>query len=262
MKTTYLQFLILFLIISLVSWKTIDNTWIIEKHKGYNLLYTSTDTREVTEYNKIVQNGITSVTAFFSSPYKEEFTIFIHPNRHSFDSALQKDWNMPDFKSECWMVASGIASKLDMISPVMWSNEACEHIYTDSQKTLRLIAHELVHVYHGQKNASPDFSNVEGIDWFVEGLATYASGQCDSMRIVEVKKAISGNNVPKSLDSLWTGKLKYGLCGSVVMYIDNQYGRNKLKELLPFNRKTDLLSKLNITEPELLDGWKKFMLKW
>lgn len=68
------------------------------------------------------------------------------------------------------------------------------------KKTQQLITHELVHVYHGQLNASPDFSNVEGIDWFVEGLATYASGQCDSLRISEIKKAISGNKIPNGLD--------------------------------------------------------------
>jgi hypothetical protein len=127
---------------------------------------------------------------------------------------------MPEFKSECQMVASGIATKLDVISPKMWDTEACEHYYSDNQKTQRLITHELVHVYHGQWNQSPDFSNVEGIDWFVEGLATYASGQCDEQRIADVKKAITENKVPSSLDNFWTGKNKYGLSGSVVQFID------------------------------------------
>lgn len=85
------------------------------------------------------------------------------------------------------MVASGIATKLDMISPKMWDKESCEHQYAETKKHNSSL-HELVHVYHGQLNASPDFSNVEGIDWFVEGLATYASGQCDSLRIAEIKK--------------------------------------------------------------------------
>jgi hypothetical protein len=116
-------------------------------------------------------------------------------------------------------------------------------------------------VFHGQRNASPDFSNTEGINWFIEGLATYASGQCDSLRISEVKRAISENKIPVSLDDFWTGKIKYGLSGSVVMYIDKIYGRAMLIKLLPFNKKEDLLKTLNITEPDLLNDWKKFMLK-
>ncbi|MFZ4520792.1 MAG: hypothetical protein ACOYNC_03750 [Bacteroidales bacterium] len=50
--------------------------------------------------------------------------------------------------------------------------ESCEHVYSEKLKTQQIITHELVNVYHGQLNAGPDFSDVSGIDWFVEGLAT------------------------------------------------------------------------------------------
>jgi len=66
----------------------------------------------------------------------------------------------------------------------------------------------------------------------------------------------------ESLDGFWTGKLRYGLSGSVVMYIDKKYGRNKLKELLPVEKKADLFFKLHTTEAELVEGWKEFMSKW
>ena len=243
----------------LIGWKATDNNWIIQKHHGYHLFFKSPDKQNTRDYNKIVQHGVASVNHFFSSPYKKEFDVFIHPNRTSLDSTWQQDWNMPDFKSECWMVASGTATKLDMISPKMWDKESCEHHFADTKKTQQLITHELVHVYHGQLNASPDFSNTEGIDWFVEGLATYASGQCDSLRIAEVKKAIAENKIPESLDDFWKGKIKYGLSGSVVMFIDYKYGRTQLRELLPFNKKADILNALKSTEPNLLEAWKSYM---
>lgn len=242
-----------------ISWNAPGQNWITEKHKGYILFYTLNDKKNIKNYKRLVENGITFVKSFFNSTYNQEFNIFIHSNRHSLDSSWQKDWNMPAFKSECWMVASGVANKLDMISPKRWDTEACEHTYSETKKTQQLITHELVHVYHGQQNVSPDFSNVEGIDWFVEGLATFASGQCDSLRIAEVKKAINDNKIPKSLDNFWTGKFKYGLSGSVVMFIDYKYGRIKLKELLPLNKKSEILSVLKTTEPELLNEWKKFI---
>ena len=159
------------------------------------------------------------------------------------------------------MVASGIGTKLDMISPITWDKEACEHVYAETQKTQQLITHELVHVFHGQLNVSPDFSNVDGLDWFIEGLATYASGQCDSSRIAAVKKAINDDKIPQGLDNFWSGKLKYGLSGSVVMFIDQKYGREKLKTLLPLNKKADLLSALNTTESDLLNEWKEYLKK-
>ncbi len=261
MKSNHLLLLIGFSGIFLSGWKIFEKNWITEKHNGYNLFYASIDKKNIKEYNKLVEIGLISVKTFFNSSYNKGFDIYIHPDRHTIDSTWQKDWNVPEFKSECWMVASGIATKLDMISPKTWDKEACEHTFAETKKTQQLITHELIHVYHGQLNASPDFSNVEGIDWFVEGLATYASGQCDSTRISEIKKAITDDKIPKSLDNFWTGKLKYGLSGSVVMYIDNKYGRVELKGLLTFNKKSDIFSTLNITESALLDEWKKYMQK-
>ncbi|ESU30030.1 hypothetical protein FLJC2902T_05210 [Flavobacterium limnosediminis JC2902] len=259
MKSKHVLIPMLFFALLFVGWKTIDQEWLSENKKGYTLKYTSNDKKNIKEYRKLVEKGMTSVQFFFNSTFNKKFTVFIHPNRTSLESAWQKDWNMPDFKSECWMVASGVATKLDVISPKQWDKEACEHVYSETQKTQQLITHELVHVYHGQLNVSPDFSDVQGMDWFVEGLATYASGQCDSARIAEVKKAIFDNKIPKSLDEFWSGKLKYGLSGSVVLFIDAKYGRAKLIQLLALNKKTELLSVLNTTESELLEEWKLYM---
>lgn len=67
------------------------------------------------------------------------------------------------------------------------------------------------------------------------------------------------NNLVSSLDKFWTEKLKYGLSGSVVMYLDKICTRTKLIQLLKYNKLADLLLSLNITESALLDGWKKYI---
>lgn len=259
----YFVYKMLILMSSLLSiaFMRAGENWIVEKHKGYDLLFTAADKDHTKEYNTFNEAGMKVVRSFFDSAYKKTFDIYIHPNRHSLDSTWQRDWKMPEFRSECWMVASGVAERLDMLSPLVWNKEACEHRYADTKKTQQLITHELVHVYHGQRNISADFSNTTGIDWFVEGLATYASGQCDSFRIAEVKKAIISNTIPRHLDDFWTGRLKYGISGSLVMYIDKTYGRTTLKKLLPLTRKTEMLSALNIAEAVLISDWKIYMQK-
>lgn len=261
MKSKLLIFITIISVLSNICWIASETIWLTEKCKGYTLTYTSIDKNNKKDYKILINNGVKSVVSFFHSSFNKEFNVFIHPSRQSLENTWQKDWNMPTFKSECWMVASGVATKLDMISPKLWDNQSCEHIYSETTNTQQLITHELVHIYHGQLNVSPDFSNVEGIDWFVEGLATFASGQCDTSRIAEVKKAISENKIPMSLDNFWKGKIKYGLSASVVMFIDNKYGRNKLKELLPLNKKSEILSVLKITESELLNEWKEYVQK-
>lgn len=243
----------------LTNWSIAPDNWIVENHKNYTFCFKKTDRKYKKEYRKIIDTGVRSVQSFFGDSFPHAFAVYIHPDRHSLDSTWQKDWNMPDFSSECWMVASGVAAKLDVISPVKWDSLACEHKYANQTQTRQLITHELFHVYHGQHNASPDFNDVTGIDWFIEGFATYASGQCDSLRMDEVRKAFSAHKVPAALDQFWTGKLKYGLSGSMVMYIDRAYGRNKLKDLLQYNTKTELLASLGITESGLMAGWETFM---
>jgi hypothetical protein len=244
-----------------MGWIAPVDQWITEKNTGYSVHYTATDREQVNDIKTLTVNGIDSVTSFFNRPFKSEFNVFIHPGRNSLDSTWQKEWNMPTFKSACWMVASGVADRIDVLSPKRWEREACEHTYADKSRTQQLITHELTHVFHGQQNASPDFSDSDAIDWFVEGLATFVSGQCDSRRMTAVVKAIKENQVPESLDEFWTGANRYGLSGSIVMYIDHTYGRAKLFELLPLNKKKEILTQLNTTESELLKSWKTYMLQ-
>lgn len=229
--------------------------WRHKKLKAYSLYDRSEDPKNLKEYEMLVNKGISATVKFFGSKFKTSFGVYVHPNRSSLDSTWQTDWKMPEFKSECWMVASGVASRLDMISPKMWDKESCEHKYSDKVKTQQLITHELIHVFHGQYNPSPDFSEVQGIDWLVEGLAVYASGQCDSLRLAEVKQDIKENKIPDKLENFWTGKHKYGLAGSMMMYIDKKFGRKKVIELLPLVSKEQVMEKLGISEQQLIEEW-------
>jgi hypothetical protein len=259
MKKQLVLFLTVLFVLLFSGWTTVRDKWIIEKQNGYSLFYTTPDKKNIDEYNVYFENGKRTVEEFFQAPFHTGFDIYIHPDRASLDSAWQKDWDMPDFQSQCWMVASGVAHKLDLISPKMWDNLSCEHSYSDTLKTQRLITHEFVHVYHGQQNASPDFSDVSGMDWFVEGLAVYVSGQCDSTRIAQVKKAISENSVPETLEDFWNGNLRYGLSGTVVMFLDKEFGREKLISLLRYNNIEALLISLETDGSEIIDGWKMYM---
>ena len=233
--------------------------WHEAKGKLFNINFTAADSVIEPVCEKMLHSGYAAVERFFGKPYQQEFGVFIHPDRHSMDSAWSKDWSIPGFRSECWMVASGVALKLDILSPAKWDIEACEHKQADTRATRKLLTHELVHVFHGQYNASPDFSNVEGIDWFVEGLAVWASGQYEPARISEVKSCIRSGLTPDKLDDFWTGKLKYWFSGTMVMYIDIHFGHAKLIELLPFNHKAQILEALGISEKTLISGWKEFM---
>ena len=229
--------------------------WQITKAGKCLIHYRADDLPQMAEYEDFVLQGIESVESFWGESFRREFDLYIHPVRSSMDQAWQTAWNMPDFSSECWMVASGVAARMDLLSPAAWHREACEHNFEEKEETQKLIIHELIHVHHGQKNASPDFSEIEGIDWFVEGLATYASGQHDEERRRDVYQAVNDGKIPASLDGFWKGELRYGFCASMVQFIDQKYGRSGLKTLLAFSRKTEILQSLQTTELNLLRDW-------
>jgi hypothetical protein len=206
-----------------------------------------------------VQHAVDGVEDFFGKPFPASFQVKVHPSRAALDKQWQGDWNMPDFKSECWMVASGVGPKLDLLSPDQWKTEACEHDASDTVKMQNLITHEVTHVFHAQVNPSTDFSDVQGLDWFVEGLATYASGQVDDKRRGDLKLLERQNKIPTSLDEFWKGKHKYGLSGGVVMYIDRKYGRATIVDILPLTRKDEVLAVLKVSEANLIEGFKRYI---
>lgn len=235
-----------------VEWKN----W---KANNFSMNYTSADETTYKKYGTWTTAGIKTTEDFFGTKFKSGFSVYVHPDRNSLDAQWQKDWQMPTFKSECWMVASGVGPKLDLLSPRIWKEQACDHNPLDTIATQQVIAHEVVHVFHGQHNASPDFSTAEGIDWFVEGLATYASGQLTAKSLNEIKNALKEGTLPTTLDKFWTGKWRYGLSGSMVLYIDKTFGREKLKSLLPLATKAEVLKTLGVGEEKMLSDWKKFI---
>jgi len=187
----------------------------------------------------------------------KKFDVYIFPNRDKLNRQWQKDWGDSTFQSECWMIASGVAHRLDILSPNTWAKEACDHNAIDTTEIRQVIWHELTHVYHGQYNPDHTFSYIEKLDWLVEGLATYVSGQLDEKRLQRIRQLIADNKAPSTLDNFWKGSEKYGLSGSIITYIDKTFGREKLFELLRQTNKQAALKILGLSEDQLIADWKK-----
>jgi hypothetical protein len=149
-----------------------------------------------------------------------------------------------------------VAHRLDILSPKAWIKEACEHNAGDTAATREVIWHELVHVFNGQYNPDHTFNYVEKIDWLLEGMATFVSGQLDEKRLQRTKQLIQSGQTPSTLDDFWKGQERYGLSGSMVAYIDKTYGREKLFMLLKFINKQTVLAFLGLSEEQLIKNWK------
>ena len=215
------------------------------------------DTATARQLQPVIEQGRARVEQFFGSPFQQPVKITIVSGRAEFSAILKAEWGMPE--TACWMVATGVADFLVVLSPRVWRQEACEHDPADSQHVRDIITHELVHAYHGQHHPSRDFDfpAADEMGWFIEGLATYASGQLDRPRLASAQDALAANALPARLQDAWSGKYRYGVSGSMVRFIDQRFGRRALIELLPMASNAALLARLHLSESQFLGAWRQ-----
>lgn len=219
---------------------------------------TSMDDSAADDMRSIFAEAHDVVTAFWGEPFPEQVNVTIAEDRADFDAGFPPDWG---FKSECWMVGAGVADFLLYLSPAAWAEEACEHDPDDDQHVLDIAVHELTHVYHGQLNPTRDFTGSEEIGWFVEGLAVVVAGQLNRDRYSDPVDAIYEGAVPDRLQNVWRGQHRYAVAGSITDYIDKIYGRNVLYDLMSVTTEVVFLDKLGVSEQQLLDAWRAWVLE-
>jgi hypothetical protein len=199
------------------------------------------------------------IERFFAAPFTDRIVAEVFPTRKDLDEFVKKRWSAPP--TEKWMVAAGVADVMVMLSPRTWGTEAVEHDPKDLSHRKGILAHELVHVYHAQHNDNRELEGMDELGWFVEGLATYVSGQLDREHDHDAIDAIKAGKAPTNLKDAWSGRYRYGVSGSMVRYIDKHYGRNMVWQLLPVASTSQVLQRLNTTESGFLVAWQRYVLE-
>ena len=200
----------------------------------------------------LAAGATTRIEAFFGSAFGESYAVRVLPTRAAFDASFPPEWGVG--KTQCWMVAFGVADRLHVLDPAVWKTEACEHDGDDVEHVRGIVAHELVHVFHGQNNPTRDFTGMDAMGWFPEGLAVLVSGQLAGHHAGAAREAIAAGVAPKCLEDAWSGEYRYGVSGSLVAYVDATFGRTTLVALLAATTEEELLERLGVGEEELLAG--------
>lgn len=207
------------------------------------------------EVQAMAGSAVADVERFFGHRFPRPVEFDLVPGRAAFDAAIPARLGMTP--TQCWMVGMGIAERMLVLSPSAWKKDACEHDPGDKVELRRLITHELIHVYHGQNNASGDFTGEDDLAWFIEGIAVLGSGQLTDKRLADVRAAAVAGNLPSKLDDIWTGKLRYGAAGSLAGYVDGKWGRKTIYRLLRARSTKEALAMLGVSEADLIAGWKR-----
>jgi hypothetical protein len=208
---------------------------------------------DATETRDMAVASAQEIQRFFGASFPDPIHFQMVDSRAAFDKAAAKFGVSP---TECWMVGMGTADLMVLLAPSAWTKQACDHDPKDVTAVHQLIAHELIHVYHGQFNLSRDFSGIEDLDWFIEGLAVFGSGQLTDDRLAAMHAAILAGQFPASLSKVWTGANRYGFAGSLARYVDQTWGRATTVRLLKVRSTADALTLLGTSQPSLLAGWR------
>ena len=190
-------------------------------------------------------------------PFPDTVLVRVLPGRAAFDAALREAWAIPE--TACWMVGAADDHSLYLLSPAVWRAEACEHDGDDGGHRRRLITHEAVHAYHGQVNPSPDVGLLEDVGWFVEGLATYVSGQLAAEHAGRAAEAVAAGRAPVRLTEAWSGPYRYGVAGSLAAFIDRRWGRAALRRAMTATTQAGLLAPLGLDEDGFLAEWRAWV---
>jgi hypothetical protein len=204
MKITIISLLTFFSVTA--NGSDLDSTqWKKLKTEKFEIIYPSG--LDVSETLHFLEKGTEAVEHFFGQPFHKKFSVKIFTERNDLDKFWRTDWNAPDFNSECWMVASGDANGIAMLATSAWKVQACEHDPADKIETKKLLTHELTHVFHSQWQNAGANEDLEPIGWFVEGLATYVSGQLDDRRMSRYARHQGKEKFPMNLKSFGADKL-------------------------------------------------------
>ena len=201
-----------------------------------------------------VTEGRDRVESFFGRSFPKPYTVEILGDRAAFNAYFKSRWNLPE--TQPWMVASGVADRLAILSPRVWKTEAQEHDPDDRAHVRDIVAHELVHVFHGQANPRPDFDGMDDLGWFIEGLAVFVSGQLERSHRGMAAEAVKAGKAPATLADAWSGRYRYGVAGSMASFVDRRYGRQVLSKMLEVVSNDEALALMKTTESDFLAAWK------
>ena len=232
---------------------------VIEEHTGYSLEYVATDRAVAQSLIPMIERSRPIVAQFFGTTYPSAFPVRVYPDRAAITARWRVAWNQPTLVTECWMIASAWATEFDILSPSVWRTESCGHDGSNSIHVANIVAHELVHVLHGQRN-SGFIAILTSTPWIAEGLAAFASGQWTSEYASSARATVSGGFAPQTFATLWASSSNYALAGSVFAYINQRYGADAVRRLLTVATEAELLTSLSTDAPTLLRDWRAWVL--
>lgn len=230
--------------------------WLSVTADGLTIRAVRADSGLMPFVREAIKNGERLATTFFTGASITPYSISIYPDRTALTERWRITWQRPAFQAPCWLIAAAWATELDLLSPRAWGRDACGHDPANHTHVRNVIAHEVVHVLHGQLGQHGNLGSMLNAQWLTEGLAVYISGMLDVDYAGTVQARLNAGFAPRTLSEVWNDQANYPLSASIVRYIDRRFGRAAVRDLLTARSTATILTMLGVGETELLTAWR------
>jgi len=212
-------------------------------------LYSEKDDAQVLEaLSNVLESNYQRITTNMQTRFDSKIKVFIYPNLTSFHTAINYK-NAPD-----WVVGAAGKNELKMVSPL---HPGPEHSY---KSLMKAIVHELAHtvVLNLRKQGAVGIPK-----WLHEGYAYYEANQLTEAERKQIYSNVTTSTLPswKQLAEATTAQFGdmggYGLSATIVAFLINTYGIEKLHQLMLQPKSVEKIYTLPNKELEI--AWLEYL---
>lgn len=219
--------------------ENIDSNYLVENSEHFEIYYTIDDKIYAKHILKILEKNYDKIINDLKPSQLPIIKVRLYPTQKDFFQSIQ-EYNRKD-----WVV--GITWGKDEIRMLSPNNKETSHSYNEIVKTA---IHEFTHIVCIHLNSYASQQR-----WLWEGIALYEAGQTRNLE----KLRINNNNLPSLFELNTNIDYLYNLSYSLIEYIVNNWGMEKVRELIVENG--DIEKVLHISKEEFERDWHNYLIK-
>ena len=224
-----------------------DKIKLQEEDKYFKYYSNENDSKTIKDLSEVLNTNYNNITDHFNTKLETKIEIIIYPNIEDFHKSISK------VEASDGIVGVAYDNTIKMVSPL---NPGSIH---NKESLLKVIVHEFVHIVTFNINNQKE-NNIP--TWFMEGISVYEANQITDYEKKAIKENLSQNidiTIDDINDNFYNNQFSYLYSGSIVDFIVNEFGYEKLIQVIKYPN--DIENILDLSIEELKNNWINYVEK-
>ncbi|MDB1968140.1 MULTISPECIES: peptidase MA family metallohydrolase [Clostridium] len=227
---------------------TIEDKIKLQEEDKYFKYYSNENySKAIKELSEVLNDNYSAITERFDTNLETKVEITIYPNIKEFHKAIGNE------DASDGIVGVAYDNTIKMVSPL---NPGSIH---NKESLLKVIVHEFVHIVTFNINNKKE-NNIP--TWFMEGISVYEANQITDYEKKAIRENLSQNTditIDDINDNFYNNQFSYLYSGSIVGFIVNEFGYEKLIQVI--KSPNDIENILDLSIEELKNNWINYVEK-